>query len=172
MTAPVAVSQHSERSGGSQLAIVHADTVRAQLLAEAENHAATLARCTTALMTSSPESTTDLARAMNALRMYGAREALEEIEGALARVEAGRYGICLACDRPIPLEHLATIPQARFCAACPTPASPAAEGSPGPGLGPGRGEHTGTPPPVRSPRSFDRPLFQPMENARGNPIPR
>jgi RNA polymerase-binding transcription factor DksA len=119
MTAPVAVSQHSERSDGSQLVTVQTDKVRAQLLAEADNHAAMLARCTNALITSAPENTTDLARAMNALRMYRAREALEEIEGALARVEAGSYGICLACDRPIPLERLATIPQARFCGACP-----------------------------------------------------
>src|SRR5688572_3311025 len=107
MTAPLSVSQHSERSGRPQLAIMHADTVRAQLLAAAEIHASTLARCTAAMVTSSPENSTDLGRAKNALRMYGAHEALEEIEGALARVDAGTYGICLACDRPIPLEHLA-----------------------------------------------------------------
>jgi RNA polymerase-binding transcription factor DksA len=149
MAGPVAVSQHDERS---QLATGPADRVRAQLLAEAESHASALARCTSALMTNSPENTTDLARAMNALRMYTAREALEEIEAALARVEAGTYGICLACDRPIPLEQLVTIPQARFCAACPAPASPAADGSPGPRLGSGLGERPGLPPPVRAPR--------------------
>lgn len=130
MTALAAEPQDSERSGGSQLAMAQADKVRAQLLAEAAKHASTFARCKTALMTGSRVNTTDLARAMNALHMYGAREALEEIEGALARVEAGSYGICRTCDRPIPLEHLATIPQARSCPACPTPASPAGEGTP------------------------------------------
>jgi RNA polymerase-binding transcription factor DksA len=160
MTAPVAMSQHSARSGGSPLATAQADTVRAHLLAEAETHGSALARCTAALVTSSPDNMTDLARALNALRMYEAREALEEIAGALARVEAGRYGICLACERPIPREHLATTPQARFCAACSTPASPKLEAAVGPRLGPGRGEHTGTPSPVRSPQACDRPPVQ------------
>jgi RNA polymerase-binding transcription factor DksA len=76
------------------------DAARVQLLAEAEVRASALARCTTALVISSPDNTTDLDRALNALRMYEAREALEEVAGALARVEAGRYGICLAFDRP------------------------------------------------------------------------
>jgi hypothetical protein len=88
MTAPLAVSQHPQRSVGSPFAIEHGDTVRAQLLAEAESHASTLARCTAAMVTHSPENTTDLGRATNALRMYVAREALEEIEAALARLDA------------------------------------------------------------------------------------
>ena len=142
MTAPLAVSQLSERSR-EHPALMHAGTVRAQLLAEAAVQASTLAQCTTAMVTSSRENATDLGRAMNALRMYGAREALEEIEGALARVDAGTYGTCQACDRPIPLEHLATIPQTRFCPACLIPAAATAEGSPEPRRGPGHGEHTG-----------------------------
>jgi RNA polymerase-binding transcription factor DksA len=145
MTARLTVSQHSERPGDPQPAVRDFDAVRAQLLARAEAHASTLARCMAATVATSPESSTDLERAMNALRMYGAREALEEIEGALTRVDAGTYGICLACNQPIPLEYLASIPQGRFCATCPTPAAPAAEGSPEPLLGSGRGEHTGPP---------------------------
>jgi RNA polymerase-binding transcription factor DksA len=131
MTAPLAVSQLSERLR-EHPAYMHAGTVRAQLLAEAAVQASTLARCTTAMGTSSRENSTDLGRAMNALRMYAAREALEEIEGALARVDAGTYGVCQECARPIPLEHLATIPQARFCAACPTAAASTGEGNPEP----------------------------------------
>jgi DnaK suppressor protein len=40
---------------------------------------------------------------------------LEEIEQAFHRLEAGTYGICQACGRPIPPERLEALPYARFC---------------------------------------------------------
>jgi DnaK suppressor protein len=133
MTAPLRASHLSERSVGSPPAVSRS-AVRAQLQAQAKIHASTLARCRAELATSSLRNTTDLGRAMNALRMYGAREALEHIEDALSRVEAGTYGICLACDGPIPPEQLEMIPQARFCATCPTPMPTADQDGPGPYL--------------------------------------
>jgi RNA polymerase-binding transcription factor DksA len=51
--------------------------------------------------------------------MYGAREAIEEVDDALARMEHHGYGACLSCGRHIPFERLQVVPQARFCAACP-----------------------------------------------------
>ena len=45
----------------------------------------------------------------------GARETLVEINAALERIEAGTYGICEGCGKPIGAERLAAIPWARLC---------------------------------------------------------
>jgi len=46
------------------------------------------------------------------------REAMEDIDGALSRMEAGSYGSCLACGAAIPYERLAIVPAADRCVAC------------------------------------------------------
>jgi RNA polymerase-binding protein DksA len=46
------------------------------------------------------------------------RHALDEIAAAQARLEAGTYGACEACGRPIALARLRALPAARLCAAC------------------------------------------------------
>jgi RNA polymerase-binding protein DksA len=43
---------------------------------------------------------------------------LREIEGALARIEAGTYGVCVNCGKPIAEERLAAIPWATYCIDC------------------------------------------------------
>ncbi len=43
---------------------------------------------------------------------------LREVEEALERVAAGKYGACEACGKPIPRERLRAIPYARTCVAC------------------------------------------------------
>lgn len=43
---------------------------------------------------------------------------LETIRGALARVQAGRYGLCVMCGDAIAAERLEATPEAPFCAAC------------------------------------------------------
>lgn len=43
----------------------------------------------------------------------------EEVDAALARLDAGTYGICESCLAPIPGERLAAIPHARLCVGCP-----------------------------------------------------
>ena len=48
-----------------------------------------------------------------------AREAIEDIEHALQRLDAGTYGSCEACGSQIPFERLEAIPSARSCVACP-----------------------------------------------------
>jgi RNA polymerase-binding transcription factor len=48
----------------------------------------------------------------------GARFALAEIEAALSRMDAGRYGICQACDAAIPIERLEVLPMAALCLNC------------------------------------------------------
>src|SRR4029450_2754413 len=89
--------------------------------AQFAQHAATLA----ALTASSSEDTTGgLDRALAPLRAYRAREAIEEIEAALVRIEDGGYGTCCSCDQPISFERLEAITQPRVWAVCgPAPAS-------------------------------------------------
>lgn len=43
---------------------------------------------------------------------------LQQVDDALARVDAGTYGICAGCGRPIPDGRLEIRPFAEFCVAC------------------------------------------------------
>ena len=45
-------------------------------------------------------------------------ELLEEVRAALARLEAGTFGRCERCDRPVGLARLAAVPYARHCIHC------------------------------------------------------
>ena len=47
-----------------------------------------------------------------------ARRRLADVEAALARRDAGGYGTCESCGRPIAAERLAARPAARTCIAC------------------------------------------------------
>jgi RNA polymerase-binding transcription factor DksA len=44
-----------------------------------------------------------------------ARDTVAEIDAALLRIEAGTYGICEGCGKPIGAERLSAIPWARYC---------------------------------------------------------
>jgi RNA polymerase-binding transcription factor DksA len=50
--------------------------------------------------------------------LEGARFALSEIDAALDRMDAGRYGLCVECGRPIPVERLEVIPMTAYCMPC------------------------------------------------------
>ena len=43
---------------------------------------------------------------------------LEAVDAALARLDAGTYGVCVACGRPVPAERLAACPAAATCVGC------------------------------------------------------
>jgi DnaK suppressor protein len=47
-----------------------------------------------------------------------ARQEVEEIDHALAKIKAGTYGLCENCGQPIPKARLKAIPHARLCVAC------------------------------------------------------
>src|SRR5688500_16075891 len=47
-----------------------------------------------------------------------ARAAVEEIDHALAKIQAGTYGTCENCGQPIPKARLKALPYARLCVAC------------------------------------------------------
>nr|BFE58508.1 TraR/DksA C4-type zinc finger protein [Dactylosporangium thailandense] len=46
------------------------------------------------------------------------RRRLADLDDALARLDAGTYGICERCGRPIPPERLLARPAARTCVVC------------------------------------------------------
>lgn len=43
---------------------------------------------------------------------------LRQVDDALARVDAGTYGLCANCGRPIPAARLEARPFAEYCVAC------------------------------------------------------
>jgi DnaK suppressor protein len=43
---------------------------------------------------------------------------LLQIQAALHRLQLGEYGICLACDDPIPPHRLQALPWAKYCVRC------------------------------------------------------
>jgi DnaK suppressor protein len=47
-----------------------------------------------------------------------AMAAVDEIDKALAKVDAGTYGVCEKCGNPIPKERLKALPYAALCVQC------------------------------------------------------
>jgi len=47
-----------------------------------------------------------------------ALEQIDRIDAALARLEAGRYGLCVRCGAPIAERRLEALPEAAECIAC------------------------------------------------------
>ncbi|MBI4386846.1 MAG: TraR/DksA family transcriptional regulator [Elusimicrobia bacterium] len=54
------------------------------------------------------------------------RATLDQIEGALRKMEKGIYGLCESCQKPIPKLRLQAVPFARYCISCQTSAERAA----------------------------------------------
>ena len=48
----------------------------------------------------------------------GARDELQQLDDALARMDAGVYGICANCGRRIPIARLRVRPFATLCVPC------------------------------------------------------
>lgn len=46
------------------------------------------------------------------------RAALLEVDAALARIDAGTYGVCTSCASPVPVERLEARPEAATCVPC------------------------------------------------------
>lgn len=47
-----------------------------------------------------------------------AKDAVEEIDHALAKIASGTYGSCESCHNPIPADRLTALPYARLCVPC------------------------------------------------------
>ncbi len=96
----------------------HADQAQ-ELKAEADQIAADMEPGDVQFDEESGEGTTtaidrerDLALSMQA------QTEVEEVDHALARIEAGTYGTCERCGQAIPRARLKAIPHARLCIAC------------------------------------------------------
>ena len=100
-----------------------------RLRAGAQAEAVTLARDLEGLFAASRDSNADdehdpegatigFERAQLTALLAAARTRVAEFDDALRRVDAGTYGSCEKCGRPIGAERLAARPFARFCMAC------------------------------------------------------
>jgi DnaK suppressor protein len=107
--------------------MVRDELLRRRLGAEAE--AATLARDLEALFAASRDSNADdehdpegatigFERAQLTALLAAARQRITEVDDALRRIDAGTYGRCEQCGRPIAADRLAARPFARRCIAC------------------------------------------------------
>lgn len=52
---------------------------------------------------------------MNLSLVNNAREIVDQIDAALARLDAGTYGICTICGKPIDERRLDVLPYAQYC---------------------------------------------------------
>ena len=46
------------------------------------------------------------------------RQRMDDIDAAVRRLEAGAYGACRTCRRPIPVARLEAVPEATQCVSC------------------------------------------------------
>jgi RNA polymerase-binding transcription factor DksA len=67
---------------------------------------------------SPPAANDDVHDQVNEILRAGAARALVEVDDALERMWAGRYGICERCTTPIELERLEILPMSRYCMRC------------------------------------------------------
>ena len=47
-----------------------------------------------------------------------ARQRVEDVDAAVRRLDAGAYGACRTCRRPIPVARLEAVPEATQCVGC------------------------------------------------------
>ncbi|MBS0374816.1 MAG: TraR/DksA family transcriptional regulator [Proteobacteria bacterium] len=64
------------------------------------------------------ESVADLLVDLDLAEIDRELEELRSLEAALARLRAGRYGVCVECHEAIPAERLAAQPDAARCVRC------------------------------------------------------
>jgi DnaK suppressor protein len=62
--------------------------------------------------------TSNVDRELDLVLSAQARAAAAEIDRALAKIQAGTYGLCEQCGQPIPEARLQALPQAALCVAC------------------------------------------------------
>ena len=62
--------------------------------------------------------TSNVEREVDLVLSAQARAAVDEIDRALAKIDAGTYGICEKCGKPIPHARLKALPYAALCVQC------------------------------------------------------
>lgn len=94
--------------------------LRAALASDREAREATIANHADVVseLTGQVDSDSMLERELAEAAIARAGEAIRDIDVALARMDAGTYGLCDSCGAQIPLERLEVIPHARVCVGC------------------------------------------------------
>jgi DnaK suppressor protein len=62
--------------------------------------------------------TANVERELDLVLSAQARAAVDEIDRALAKIDAGTYGTCESCGQPIPRARLKALPYAALCVQC------------------------------------------------------
>ena len=135
VTAPVRLIEHAEsaKHHGAPLAPSTLEKLKAQLLEERDHHNAQA----DALMAEAEEIANErepgdtqfdeesgegdsltVERERDIALSNAARQTVEEIEKALARIDADKYGYCEMCGDRIPVARLEAIPWADLCVKC------------------------------------------------------
>ena len=57
-------------------------------------------------------------RERNLALQANSQERIQQIDDALSRMDAGTYGICENCGKPIPAGRLKVAPQSTLCVDC------------------------------------------------------
>jgi len=112
----------TRRAHGSQIDATELGRLRAALLAErsAQSPLAAEHEATVTELTGQGDVDSILERELADASIGRARATIEDIDAALARIDAGTYGACESCGAAIPIARLAAIPHARTCVRCPT----------------------------------------------------
>jgi DnaK suppressor protein len=117
MTTPTTAVQRAE---GAHLSDALLARLRDRLVTQCANQAARIAalRVTVTELTGQMDVDSLLEREVAEAAIERSNGAVIEIFSALLRLDAGMYGTCEQCRRPIPSERLEAIPHARLCVSC------------------------------------------------------
>jgi RNA polymerase-binding protein DksA len=113
MTAPIAVQRHVPDAAAPHLTHDQLARLAELLRADRDEQLANLAEHAAAAESASTEER----EVANALAVRTAA-VVDDLDDALARLDAGTYGACEPCGAAIPFERLEAIPLARLCVAC------------------------------------------------------
>ena len=58
------------------------------------------------------------AKNMSEANLRNARQRIKKLEDALKRVDDEEFGICVRCERDIPIKRLMLMPESRVCVRC------------------------------------------------------
>ena len=123
MSGPAGTTMHDSTSADGRLAWRDSLERRAaQLRAEVQDAEVSALR-PAAPASTEVEDRKDRAAEMEVGRVQQAEQQrdldeLAQVEAALARIDAGSFGVCLDCGEPIGAARLAAVPAAACCAAC------------------------------------------------------
>ena len=102
----------------SELTTTDVDAIRSELLVRRAEHAARLRNPQNHKTALRDDGAIDVGLAFERFSIDRSRDAVVDIDAAIARLDAGTYGSCETCDRPIAGERLEAIPHARHCITC------------------------------------------------------